>query len=454
MFIVATFAILATCTWTRHTDVGDAQLYQVVARHMVEDGRWTELRYLASVYPRFYEHLPFGLWPMAAAIRIAGDWAPNPLFFLFSLATLVLTGLLARRLAGPWAGMLAMLVLATTMNFFKDAGYALLDWPLVLFATAAAAPVALGARSLRAWLAAAGFAALAVAVKGPFGLVPLLSFAAARALLERSPRVLASGAAAALAAMLPVAAFLAARADWWHGYLEAQLLASITGARADGLAPFWFPPRSLAGRFWPGMALLPLGIAVALGWPRRLASRLDPNGSRAPVARRLALASLLAVAALCVPARKLWYHTLVVYPWLAIFASVAVAGGLDRALATVARARAAVAGLGAVAAAAAVASFAGLPRVLMLPPCVIEAEFKSSLVDLQPGEEVLLVPGKDWDLFSALAFERRATPWASDSLCDGPARNARFAIADEDRWSADCGFVEIARARGRVLGRR
>ena len=47
--------------WTGHVDDTDAQLYQVVARHMVEDGRWLDLRYWPGVHPVFREHLPFGL---------------------------------------------------------------------------------------------------------------------------------------------------------------------------------------------------------------------------------------------------------------------------------------------------------------------------------------------------------------------------------------------------------
>ena len=70
--MLATFVVLMGATWFQHTDVGDAQVYQVIARNMVRDDRWIELRYLPAVHEHFYDHLPFGLWPLAATMRWIG----------------------------------------------------------------------------------------------------------------------------------------------------------------------------------------------------------------------------------------------------------------------------------------------------------------------------------------------------------------------------------------------
>jgi len=70
--VLATFVVLMGATWFQHTDVGDAQVYQVIARNMLRDDRWIELRYLPAVHEHFYDHLPFGLWPLAATMRWIG----------------------------------------------------------------------------------------------------------------------------------------------------------------------------------------------------------------------------------------------------------------------------------------------------------------------------------------------------------------------------------------------
>jgi 4-amino-4-deoxy-L-arabinose transferase-like glycosyltransferase len=57
------------------------------------------------------------------------------------------------------------------------------------------------------------FAALAVLVKGPFGLMPACGAALALAWVHRKPSALLGGLALAIAAAAPVALFLLARSD-------------------------------------------------------------------------------------------------------------------------------------------------------------------------------------------------------------------------------------------------
>src|SRR6266404_5295011 len=85
-------AALLAAPWRGHVDDFDAQMYTVVARNMARDHSWFDLRCLPSLHPVFREHLPFGFWPAAAAIRAGLERAIDPLYALMTLggiATLV-----------------------------------------------------------------------------------------------------------------------------------------------------------------------------------------------------------------------------------------------------------------------------------------------------------------------------------------------------------------------------
>jgi hypothetical protein len=78
----------------------DAQLCRVVARNLAKDHAWFDLRYLPSLHPVFREHLPFGFWPAAAALRVFGEWAVDPLYAAMMLGAIACAGGIARRI-GP-----------------------------------------------------------------------------------------------------------------------------------------------------------------------------------------------------------------------------------------------------------------------------------------------------------------------------------------------------------------
>src|SRR5438132_1348866 len=105
------------------------------------------------------------------------------------------------------AGEAAAVALAATETFFAYGARPRLDPPLLLLSLGAAAPFLVGARGAGPWSLSAALAALAVLVKGPFGLVPLCAAGLARAAADRSPRALLSAGLAALAALAPAAPF-------------------------------------------------------------------------------------------------------------------------------------------------------------------------------------------------------------------------------------------------------
>jgi hypothetical protein len=153
---------------------------------------------------------------------------------------------------------------------------------------------------------------MAVLVKGPFGLVPFVAAGGARALADRSARPLVWTMAGALAAAAPLGLFLAAdrrwlHAGWWEGYLLHQVIASAEGLRPDGRFGLLAPLPLIAGRFWPGLPLVALGIVLAFRRDRE--------------ARLLCSFCALMLAELCLPARKVWNHELVAYPGLALLAA-------------------------------------------------------------------------------------------------------------------------------------
>src|SRR5262249_36475227 len=189
--------------------------------------------------PDFREHLPFGLWPFTVTELVVGKQGPRALALLLSLALLAGTGLVGWRLIGPWPAIGAMVVLATTGSFFRYGAEIRLDPLLVLPANLAAVPALLGTTRVLPWVAAGVAAALAVLVKGQFGLIPLVAAAVAKAADERTLSVLVRAGIVGFLACLPISAFLLIdrfilHAGWWETYGQGQLIASAMGMRNDG----------------------------------------------------------------------------------------------------------------------------------------------------------------------------------------------------------------------------
>lgn len=395
-----------------HNDDGDSMIYRVVARHMVEDGTWTDLRYLTNVFPVFREHLPFGFWPYAATIRLFGEGALPFAGLAFALGTLLTTLYIGWKRLGPWAGVVATLILAVTESFWADGGRARLDPPLVLLANLAAAPVLLGRRDARGWLWALLFGTLAALVKGPFGLVPLAAASAASAAVERKWSTLFLGGAVCFLAALPAAGFLLhdrywGGGTWWDGYVRHQLLASAVGARSDGTFAWWFPARNLAMRFWPGFAALALAAFFALA-PHLARRRIALNDVQLRDVRTFALHSLLMLVILTLPTRKHWFHALVAFPGWALCAGAGLAPVLAQ-LAPRWKHRL-VATAGVVASALFIGSAFGATAFLTKKPFPFCTDFGPFFAAQPPRTRVLIAGPLPWHPSSSLAAEFKLDP--------------------------------------------
>jgi hypothetical protein len=441
VLVLSITAALVVAPWRGHVDDIDAQVYEVVARNMVADGAWFDLRYLPDVWPLFREHLPFSFWPAAATIRLLGEGAVNVLYACFTLATVWLAGWMTARIQGGWAGgVAAALVLGTCESIWQYGGRFLLEPPLLLFATAAAGAALLPRPR---WYGAAAFGALAVLAKGPFGLLPLACVVLGRAISERSWPLLLRGALSGFVAIVPAALFLIldrwlGSGTWWTGYFERRLLGWAGGgaAEGEGLPLRWLPLQVIANRFWPGLPLVAYGF-----WLARREQRLRP----------LAIACVLGMLLLCVPQRKWGNHAYVIFPLLAIFAGAAVGPALERVLSATLERR--IVQILAVATALALgASVMGAGRLVLQPPCVVSKEFAAELSSLPAGSSIWVVaPNLDWLLVGALASERRLVPVLKSTLTN--SAGPRLAIVREDTrftapWSAQIS------ARGWTLLRR
>lgn len=387
-------AALVALPVTGHVDDSDADVYRVVVRNMVADHSWLDLRYLPRVHPHFHEHLPFGFWPFAVAVRGFGEAGIAVVGALFTLLLLVIVAWLAQRLSGGLAAVAAFVVLATTESIFVLGATARLDALLMLLSTLSVVPLVAPEVPLAMGIAAA---ALATLVKGPFGLLPFACVSAVRGVVDRSWAPLARGIAGTVLAALPLAAFLALEPAWWAGYGKAQLLASAIGSRPDGMTAFWAPLYFIAGRFWPGLPLLVAGFALARTREEKL----------------IALSSGLMIVCLILPQRKVWNHSLVVFPFLALLSGLAVQKLARFQMRAVERW---------IAAASLVVLFAlarGAGHWLWKPRCVAAGPLHSQLALLPPGTPIAVVSDDpSWLTIGSLAAELRLTPAPVRTLPD------------------------------------
>lgn len=151
---------------------------------------WDSLYYVAASARDLYLHpgqlIPLGPWdnghpPLFFWMLAAAWWAAGPtvtvshlLMLAFSLSSLILLFLLARRLLGSRAGFLAALLMAANPIFFYHAGTVTGDIPLVTFTLA----VMVAALSGRWGIAAASGCAMVLIRESALLFIPALAAAA------------------------------------------------------------------------------------------------------------------------------------------------------------------------------------------------------------------------------------------------------------------------------------
>jgi 4-amino-4-deoxy-L-arabinose transferase-like glycosyltransferase len=248
----------------------DDARYALVAKHVVLSGHWLEIE--SNGGPAL-EHPPLFSWMQAALFIPFG--LSDPLAKLPSalcgIGVILLVAWLGRRMTrDPFAGVLAMFVMATSIYFVKYAARAMTDVPFTFFFLAAVCAWVLSDDNPRWLLAAGAFAALAQLTRALAGFsIPLL-FAVDMIVNRRRPplRYLIAGV---LITFLPLAAWYA---QWIYRYGADFFLRSsmymnqeVTGA----LSPPW---RRYTGAFeyiwmvsksyWPWLPAMIAGMVFVI----------------------------------------------------------------------------------------------------------------------------------------------------------------------------------------------
>jgi 4-amino-4-deoxy-L-arabinose transferase-like glycosyltransferase len=176
-WILAALAAILLLAPIRAGDLAgyDDARYAIVAKHVVLSGHWLEV--VINGGPAL-EHPPLFSWMQAALFIPFGLSDPIAKLpsALCGLGVILLVAWLGRRMTGdPFAGVLAMFVMATSIYFIKYAARAMTDVPFTFFFLAAVCAWLLGEDNPRWILLAAAFAAMAQLTRALAGIsIPLL----------------------------------------------------------------------------------------------------------------------------------------------------------------------------------------------------------------------------------------------------------------------------------------
>jgi 4-amino-4-deoxy-L-arabinose transferase-like glycosyltransferase len=251
----------------------DEAIYAETAREMVETGNWLTPQFNYS--PDFDKPILL-YWFMATVFKTFGlsEFSARLTSAVFGLALLMVTYGLTRRIAGPRAGLLAMLILASSLEMVVISHAALTDMLLVFFITAALASFYMLYKTDRAiWVLGIYLAtALAVLTKGPVGLV-LPGSAIFLFIVTIGPRKklfreirLGWGILIFCTVAVPwyAAMFRLHGADFWKSFFlhhNIERFTSAIGGHAG--APFYYLG-ILAIGFFPWVAFLPASVISIL----------------------------------------------------------------------------------------------------------------------------------------------------------------------------------------------
>jgi 4-amino-4-deoxy-L-arabinose transferase-like glycosyltransferase len=316
-WILAALAAILLLAPIRAGDLAgyDDARYAIVAKHVVLSGHWLEV--IINGGPAL-EHPPLFSWMQAALFIPFGLSDPIAKLpsALCGLGVILLVAWLGRRMTGdPFAGVLAMFVMATSIYFIKYAARAMTDVPFTFFFLAAVCAWLLGEDDPRWILLAAAFAAMAQLTRALAGIsIPLL-FAIDVIVNPRRPP-LRYLIAAALIVFVPPAAWYA---QWIYRYGQEFFIRhsmymnqEVTGE----LSPPW---RRYTGAFeylwmisksyWPWLPAMIAGIIAVI-------RRRDPK-------LRILIPWVAVVYVLCaITKSRVLRYMLPAYPAFAILSAI------------------------------------------------------------------------------------------------------------------------------------
>ena len=319
-------------------DVWDESSFATSALEMMTSG-WSAATTFGGTLDYYNSKPPLNVWLITASFHAfgAGVVALRLPVVVCAWLTVLATQWWTRRTFGDRPALLATLVLATTYGFLyvHSGRTANADAPLTLAITLTV--LAVWAARERPWMlvATGGLAAAAVLLKGPGAVAYLLPILAVDLLAPPSRRRWQARVVAALAGLVPVALYVAAR---WRIDGTAFLLRMV---EYDVVTRLQRPIDDHAGAWWFYLDVLQrhhydwLVVLLAALWVAPPASARIRTWAGADPGRRhtLWLLAAWATATFLLPSaittKTAWYLN-GFYPLFAILVALAVSSALDR----------------------------------------------------------------------------------------------------------------------------
>jgi 4-amino-4-deoxy-L-arabinose transferase-like glycosyltransferase len=311
----------------------DEAIYAETAREMIESGDWLTPQFNYS--PDFDKPVLI-YWLMAGAMKTFGpsEFSTRLPSCIFGILLLIVTYGLVRILRGPRAGILAMIILASSLEMIVLSHAALTDMVLVFFITSALASFYLMLDTNRGILTLGLYSALALAVltKGPVGLVlPALIIAAFLLSVGRwregTRRLhLGWGIVIFSAIVIPWYGLMFHLHGWafWNAFFmrhNIERFTSVIGGHAG--APFYYLAVIAVG-FFPWVAFLPASVLSAI--PRisnvRVWQRLRTLPSQNPFEWFMILWTAAVVGFFTLAGTKLPHYIAPAFPAMAVLVAV------------------------------------------------------------------------------------------------------------------------------------
>lgn len=251
--------------------IPDESRYAEIPREMIETGDWVVPR-LDGI--RYFEKPVLGYWLNAASIKIFGENAfavRLPSALAAGLSALMVFMLVVRFGGGYSNGMLASLILLTSLEVLGIGVFSVLDTIFSMFVTGAMtsfffAHTAERAANRKALLALFGaFCGLAFLTKGFIGFAVPAAAVAPFLIWQRRWRDLYRipwlPLASAIAVALPWAVMIHLREpDFWHYFFWIEHIKRFMSDHPQHPFPFWFFIPVVIGGALPWTALLPAAI--------------------------------------------------------------------------------------------------------------------------------------------------------------------------------------------------
>ena len=194
LIVAGTAALLLIGLGNRDLWDPDEPRYAQVAREMVEDGDWFVMHINGKIYP---DKPPLYFWAQGLLSKITGGVDEFTARFpaaISGIAVVAITMILAARMFGKSAALLAGLILGTSYTIVMQSRYVHMDMPLTLatlgmFFIMYKAAFGKSPASPKLWIPFFILGAVGVLVKGPVGLLVPLSAGFAFLVFRRVGRI-------------------------------------------------------------------------------------------------------------------------------------------------------------------------------------------------------------------------------------------------------------------------